>query len=65
MKLLFVQIGDMHICYGEKFSETKLQKFCDVLNIHSSVDEVFLLVCGDLTNSGNEGEYSATKRILG
>lgn len=64
MKLLFIQIGDMHIREHEVSRDTKIERLCDALSTVERADEVFLLVCGDLTEQGIELEFSAARIFI-
>lgn len=64
MKLLFIQLSDMH-CQATDFSlAQKIEKVAAALNTLSPIDEAFLIFSGDLTNSAEPQEFQVGRAII-
>lgn len=65
MKILFVQLSDMH-CKSSDYGNTKkIEKAIDALKTLGQIEGVILLFSGDLSNSAQTNEFKVGKQMLG
>ena len=65
MKLLFVQLSDMH-CHCSNYSITeKLNKAVSAISTLGKVDGAVLVFSGDLSDTANTNEFKAGRRLIG
>jgi len=65
MKLLFVQLSDMH-CRSSDYSLTqKLDKAASAIRALGKADGVVLVFSGDLTDTANPNEFKTARHLLG
>ena len=64
MKLLIVQLSDMHCKDNTPIQSLKIQKAADALKPLGSFDSVVLLFTGDLTDTASVNEFSVGRKIL-
>ncbi len=65
MKLLFVQLSDMHCKSSDATLMQKIDKAVDALNIIPPVDKAFLIFSGDLTDTAGSRQFQAARTALG
>lgn len=65
MKLLFVQLSDMHCCSSDYSLTEKLDKAVAAIRALGKVDGVVLVFSGDLSNKADPNEFKVGKRLLG
>lgn len=65
MKLLFVQLSDIH-CHATDFSLiVKLEKAITAINTLGKADRTILIFSGDLTDTASVNEFRTGKHLLG
>ncbi|MEW6061827.1 MAG: hypothetical protein AB1600_07795, partial [Bacteroidota bacterium] len=65
MKILLIQLSDMHFKEGENPVLKKEEKlFESIRNSTLEYDEIFLVVTGDIAFSGKEKEYEIGSNFL-
>ena len=52
MKILFLHLSDIHIVNNQTFNDEKIQKLNQALNTLGKVEAAFILVSGDIAQSG-------------
>ena len=65
MKLLFVQLSDMHCSSSDGYLTRKIDKSIDAIKTLGKVDKAVLIFSGDLTNEAFPNEFKAGKHLLG
>lgn len=65
MKLLIVQMSDMHCKQEEINNKYKIEKAVRAICTLGSVDGAMLVFSGDLANTAQKSEYSVGKQMLG
>ncbi len=66
MKILVIQMSDMHCNAGDGKRITKFVKAAQIIrNSFGKVDKILLVFSGDLTNTANINEFKAAKALLG
>ena len=66
MKILVVQISDMHCNAGDGKKITKFVQAAQILrNSFGEVDKILIVFSGDLTNTAATNEFQAAKTLLG
>lgn len=64
MKLLFVQLSDMHCKASDKNLTQKLEKAVSAIKTLGKIDHAVLVFSGDLTDTNSSEEYKIGKRLL-
>lgn len=64
MKLLFVQLSDMHCKSSDIMLKYKIEKAITALSSLPPVDNAFLIFSGDLTNSAEPQEFKAGWTVI-
>ena len=65
MKLLIVQLSDMHCKKDDRNNTFKIEKAVQAICTLESVDSAMLVFSGDLANTAQKNEYSVGKQMLG
>ena len=65
MKILFLQISDMHCKAADAMCTLKIDKAVDAINTLPTVDKAVLVFSGDLTDTNSKNEYCIGKRMIG
>lgn len=65
MKVLFVQLSDMHCKTIDKSSTQKLEKAVAALKTLGKIDHAVLVFSGDLTDTNSNKEYQIGRKMLG
>ena len=65
MKLLFVQLSDMHCQVSNGEMVRKLEKAVTAINTLGKVDGTVLIFSGDLTNENTRKEFSVGRKMIG
>lgn len=65
MKLLFVQLSDMHCKASDKNLTQKLRKAVSAIKTLGKIDHAVLVFSGDLTDTNSSDEYTVGKYLLG
>lgn len=65
MKLLFVQLSDMHCCSTDHTLTEKLNKAVSAIRALGKADSVILIFSGDLSDTANPNEYKTGRHLLG
>lgn len=65
MKILFIQLSDMHLEKKEELKKIELDKVIQALNIVGECDECIIILNGDLTKAGRINEYKLIKALVG
>lgn len=65
MKLLFVQLSDMHCKASDKNLTQKLEKAVSAIKTLGKIDQAVLVFSGDLTDTNSSEEYRIGRRLLG
>lgn len=65
--ILFLHISDIHINEEKEISDLHLKKIAEAINIYKSYDilHLFLIVTGDLTQSGKKYQFDNCRKIIG
>lgn len=64
MKLLFVQLSDMHCKVSDKGTTQKLEKAISAIKMLGKIDHAVLVFSGDLTDTNFVDEYKIGKQAL-
>ena len=65
MKILFLHLSDIHIEDSKTFNDDKVIKLNKAINTFENVDEAFILVSGDISQSGTKEQFDIFKSIIG
>ena len=65
MKLLFVQLSDMHCKTSDKNLTQKLEKAISAIKALGKIDHAVLVFSGDLTDTNSDEEYRIGRHLLG
>lgn len=65
MKILFVQISDMHCKGNDSNVNIKIDKVVTALREIGSFNKIVLIFSGDLTNRADKNEYKSARAVLG
>ena len=65
MKVLFLHIGDLHIKNSNGINEFQIKKIADSINVCVGCDKLILAITGDITHSGESGQYDVAYRCIG
>ena len=65
MKILFLQLSDMHCQSDDILYNYKIDKAIISLKELGKFDKIFLVFSGDLANEADTNEYKVARRILG
>lgn len=64
MKVLLLQLSDMH-CNEKSYIDTfKIKKIADAVNTIPNIEKIILIVSGDLTQSADKREFSSVKKMI-
>lgn len=64
MKLLFVQLSDIHCKAGDERLTLKLEKAVSAIRALGKADHAVLIFSGDLTDTDADKEYKAGRHLL-
>lgn len=64
MKLLFVQLSDMHCKSTDKELTQKLVKAVNAIKMLGKIDHAVLIFSGDLTDANTENEYKTGQHLI-
>ena len=65
MKLIIVQLSDMHCgSYADSHTQ-KIEKAIAAIQVYGKMDKAVLVFSGDLTNAAQPNEYKAARKVLG
>ena len=65
MKILFVQISDIHCVDSDISNYIKFEKSVAALNTIGTIDAAMLIVSGDLADTATKSQYRVCKKLLG
>lgn len=65
MKILFLQLSDIHIKRYEDGIAIQVDKLVDALNSIEPVDECVIILSGDITQNGLQSEYKVAGSMIG
>ena len=65
MKLLFIQLSDMHCCSSDHSLTDKLNKAVSAIRALGKVDGVVLVFSGDLSDTADPNEFKTGRHLLG
>ena len=65
MRVLIVQLSDMHCKAEASKYQTKLTKAVESIRTIQNVDSAVLVFSGDLVNAASKNEYRAAKQLMG
>lgn len=64
MQVLFLHLSDIHLRVNRDYSSEKIRRIVDAVPCELPFDCAFLIISGDLANSGSEDEYHVAKRLI-
>lgn len=64
MQVLFLHLSDIHLQVNRDYSSEKIRRIVDAVPCELPFDRAFLIISGDLANSGSEDEYRVAKRLI-
>lgn len=65
MKILFLQISDMHCKASDQNLKQKILKIAPALKEVGHFERIVFVFSGDLANTANENEYKAARSLIG
>ena len=65
MKVLIIQLSDMHCSVGDRNNDFKIQKAVDVIKTLGKVDSAIMVFSGDLSDKASRDEFATGKHLLG
>lgn len=65
MKLLIIQLSDLHATGKEDSTSEKISKAIDAIRANGKFDKAVVVFSGDIASSGGVNEYKAVRKILG
>lgn len=65
MKILFLQLSDIHIEKRKDEYDINIEKIIDAINMLGSIDECVIVISGDITKNGKENEFKIAEDMLG
>lgn len=65
MKILFLQISDMHCKSGDQDLRQKISKIAPALKEIEHFDQIIFVFSGDLANTADENEYKTARSVIG
>lgn len=65
MKIALLHISDFHLKDKDTFNYQKIDSFINCLKSLPSIDEIIILISGDITFSGKINEYKVFKKLKG
>jgi len=65
MKIALIHLSDFHVKSDANFSNTKINRFIECLNVLGNVDEYVIVFSGDLAFSGEALQYKHSRYIFG
>lgn len=63
MKIALLHISDFHLKDGDIFCNTKIDKFVDSLKSFQNIDDIIILISGDIVFSGGINEYKTYRKL--
>lgn len=63
MKIALLHISDFHLKDGDIFCNTKIDKFVDSLKSFPNIDDIIILISGDIVFSGGINEYKTYRKL--
>lgn len=64
MQVLFLHLSDIHLQVNRDYSSEKIRRIVDAVPCELPFDCAFLIISGDLANSGSADEYHVAKRLI-
>lgn len=64
MQVLFLHLSDIHLQVNRDYSSEKIRRIVDAVPCEFQFDRAFLIISGDLANSGSADEYHVAKRLI-
>lgn len=64
MQVLFLHLSDIHLQANCNYSSEKNRRIADAVPCELQFDYAFLIISGDLANSGSADEYHVAKRLI-
>lgn len=64
MQVLFLHLSDIHLQVNRDYSSEKIRRIVDAVPCELPFDRAFLIISGDLANSGSADEYRVAKRLI-
>lgn len=64
MQVLFLHLSDIHLQVNRDYSSEKIRRIVDAVPCELPFDCAFLIISGDLANSGSVDEYHVAKRLI-
>ena len=64
MKLLFIQLSDMHCSSSAAEYKLKIDQAAAAIKTIGDFDKIILVFSGDLTNTADENEFKAAKQVI-
>lgn len=64
MQVLFLHLSDIHLQVNCNYSSEKIRRIVDAVPCDLPFDCAFLIISGDLANSGSADEYHVAKRLI-
>ena len=65
MKIGFIQITDIHCKSKRSFNQTKIEKLVSAVKSIEKVDNLVLIITGDLADTADVNEFKVAKSIVG
>ena len=65
MKILFLQLSDIHIAKRSDGFAVNIPKIVQSLNYLGEIDECIIITSGDITHSGKINEFKVANDMLG
>lgn len=65
MKLLILQLSDMHFENEEQVQSVKIDKMVAAINTVAHADECIIIISGDMASKGKETDYICVKKFVG
>lgn len=64
MQVLFLHLSDIHLQVNCDYSSEKIRRIVDAVPCELPFDCAFLIISGDLADSGSADEYHVAKRLI-
>ena len=65
MKLLIIQLSDMHFENEDQVHSVKTDKMIATINAVVHADECIIIISGDMASKGKEADYIYVKKFVG
>lgn len=65
MKLLIIQLSDMHFENEEQVHSVKIEKMIAAIDAEAHADECIIIISGDMASKGRKAEYFYVKKFVG